>query len=85
MISVQDMAELLYIHDAYDELNQALFGTSMVLGFQEGNWGSLSRIHNLIERNAAERLKKNNYNDVWKIAENKSMSPEKRAQMLLEE
>lgn len=83
MISVQDMTELLYIHDAYDELNRALFGNEIMLGLQEGNFGSLSRVHNLIERNAAEKLKKNDGKDIWEIAENKSISPEERAKILL--
>lgn len=77
------MTELLYIHDAYDNLNTALLGVELVVGYHEGNLGALSRIHNVIERNAAEELKKNDYKEVWKIAEDTSITPEERARMLL--
>lgn len=83
MISVQDMTDLLYIHDAYDNLNINLFGVELVIGYHEGNLGALNRIHTLIERNAAEELKKNDYKEVWEIAENTSITPEERARMLL--
>lgn len=80
---MQDMADMLYIHDAYDNLNIALFGIEMVVGFHEGNMGAMSRIHNLIERNVAEELKKNDYKRVWEIADDISKTPEERAEMLL--
>ena len=52
MISVHDMTELLYICDAYNELNRALFGNERALGLHEENFASLSRICGLIERTA---------------------------------
>ncbi len=83
MISVQDMTDLLYMNDAYDQINRALFGNDMFLGYKEGNFGMLSKVHDLIKRNCATELKKNDYKDLWKIAEDTSISPEKRAKMLL--
>lgn len=83
MVSVKDMTDMIYIHDAYDSLHTALFGEEMMLGFNDGNMGAMSRIHDLIERNAAEELKKNNYEGVWKIADDTSKTAEERAEMLL--
>lgn len=83
MISVRDMTELLYIHDACDSLNTALLGVEMVVGFHQGILGALSRIHDVIERNAAEELKKDDYKEVWEIADKTSIPPEERAKMLL--
>jgi len=83
MVNVRDMADMIYIHDAYDSLNISLFGVEMFVGFHEGIMGAMSRIHNLIERNAAEELKKNNYEEVWKIVADTSKTAEERAEMLL--
>lgn len=83
MVSVEDMADMIYIHEAFDNLNTSLFGVEMVVGFDEGNLGAMSRIHDLIERNVAEELKKNNYEEVWKIAEDTTKTPDERARMLL--
>lgn len=83
MVSVKDMADMIYIRDAYDSLNNSLFGVGMIVGFHEGNMGAISRIHNLIERNAAEELKKNDCEEVWKIADDTSKTAEERAEMLL--
>lgn len=82
-MSIQDMADLLYIYDAYRELNNVMFGSEIILGLHEGNFGTFTRIYNLIERNAAEELKKNNYERVWEIANDQSLSPEERAKTLL--
>lgn len=83
MISVRDMTDLIYIHDACDSLNTALLGVELMVGFHEGILGALSRIHNVIERNVAEELKKNDYKETWKIADDTSIPPEERARMLL--
>lgn len=83
MLSVMDMTELIYIHDAYDTLNTALLGTELIVGFHEGILGALSRIHAVIERNTTEELKKDDYKNVWKIVNNIKLSPEQRAEMLV--
>ena len=33
MISVKDMADLVYVYDAYITINKALFGETVFLGF----------------------------------------------------
>ena len=83
MISIRDMTDLIYIYDACDSLNTTLLGVELMVGFHEGVLGALSRIHTVIERNAAEELKKNDYKEVWNIVDNTSIPPEERAKMLL--
>ena len=67
MISRQDMTDLVYVYDAYITINKALFGDTVLLGFYEGNFGAISRIFNVIERNVADGLKKDDYKTTWEI------------------
>lgn len=83
MTSVQDMTELLYINDAYYRLNATLLGEETAISFREGNLGALSRVHNIIERNAIDEFKQNDYKGVWIIADDTSKTPEERAKILL--
>lgn len=83
MMSVKDMADLVYVYDAYITINKALFGDAVLLGFYEGNFGAISRIFNVIERNVTDRLKKDDYKETWEILDNTLMSPEERAKRLL--
>ena len=85
MISRQDMTDLVYVYDAYIMINKALFGDTVLLGFYEGNFGAISRIFNVIERNVADGLKKDDYKTTWEILDNTSMPPEERARRLLGE
>lgn len=85
MMSVKDMADLVYVYDAYIKINKALFGDAVLLGFYEGNFGAISRIFNVIERNVTDRLKKDDYKETWEILDNTLMSPEERAKRLLGE
>jgi len=85
MMSVKDMADLVYVYDAYITINKALFGDAVLLGFYEGNFGAISRIFNVIERNVTDRLKKDDYKETWEILDNTLMSPEERAKRLLGE
>lgn len=83
MISVKDMADLVYVYDAYITINKALFGDEMLLGFHEGNFGTISRIFNVIERNVADGLKKDDYKATWEIMDDTSIPPGERAKKLL--
>lgn len=85
MISVKDMADLVYVYDAYITINKALFGDAMLLGFHEGNFGTISRIFNVMERNVADELKKDDYKATWEILDDTSIPPEDRAKRLLGE
>lgn len=83
MIDERDMTDLIYIHDAYNVINEALFGSEMALGFNEGNFGILSRVYRVIERNVAEELKKNNGDEFCEILMDTSRTPKERAKLLL--
>ncbi|MCI8338302.1 MAG: hypothetical protein HFH62_06400 [Lachnospiraceae bacterium] len=83
MISLQDMTELLYINDAYYKINTAIFGEEIAISFHEGSLGALSRIHNLIERNASDKFKQHNHKKLGAIADDTSKTPEERAKILL--
>lgn len=84
MLDVRDMTDMIYIHDACVTLNTTLLGKEMIVGFHEGLLGAFSRVHVVIERNAAENLKKNDYEGVWKIMENTLLTPEQRAKLLID-
>ena len=83
MISLKDMTDLVYVYDAYITINKTLFGDTVLLGFNEGNFGATSRIFNVIERNVIEELKKDDYKKTWDILDDTSISPEERAKKLL--
>lgn len=83
MISVKDMTDLVYVYDAYIAINKVLFGDAMLLGFHEGNFGTISRIFNVMERNVADELKKDDYKATWEILDDTSIPPEERAKKLL--
>ncbi len=83
MISLKDMIDLVYVYDAYITINRALFGEAVFLGFHEGNFGAISRIFNVIERNVIEELKKDDYKKTWDILDDFSLKPEERAKKLL--
>ncbi len=85
MISIKDMTDLVYVYDAYITINKALFGEAVFLGFHEGNFGAISRIFNVIERNVTEELKKDDHKGTWEILDDFSLEPEKRATKLLGE
>lgn len=85
MMSVKDMADLVYVYDAYITINKALFGDAVLLGFHEGNFGTISRIFNVIERNVADELKKDDYKATLEILDDTSILPEDRAKRLLGE
>lgn len=83
MLNERDMTDLIYIHDACDLLNTTLLGRELLLGFHEGILGAFSRVHSVIEKNAAKDLQKNDYDGVWKIMDNTSLTPEQRAKLLV--
>lgn len=85
MLSVNDMEMLICIYDAYGMLNTTLMGTELLVTPDEGVLGAFSRIHSVIENNVAERLKKNHFEAVWKIVEDKTLTPKQQAEMLLGE
>lgn len=83
-MDVQDMADLIYIRDAYKALNKSLFGSEMTLVFYEGHMGALGRVFRVIERNVSDKWKKDD-DGAMKILDDISLAPEIRAEILLKE
>lgn len=82
-MSIKDMTDMIYVYDAYVSINKVLFGGAVFLAFYEGNFGAISRIFNVIERNVIEELKQDDYKATWEILDGVSLKPEERAKRLL--
>lgn len=82
-IGLEDMTELIYILDAYRDLNISLFGTEMVLQFNKGNLGALSRIYAVIQHNISADLPDDKFAEINKILRDTSLDPKERAKILL--
>lgn len=78
-LSLQDMIDLIRIHDAYKGLSKALFGVEISLMHYEGYMGALGRIYDVIERNVLESMKPIS----TETLADTSIEPEIRAKMLL--
>lgn len=81
--SVEDMTELIYIHDAYKALNKSVLGEEMILGFHEGILGTLGRIYKVIGNHVSEELNEGDYPKEHEILADTSLEPEERAKQLL--
>lgn len=79
-LSIQDMAELIHILDAYKALNTALFGVEMSLLNHEGYIGALGRIYVVIDNNIPLNMKKT----ANEILTDTSIEAERRAEVLLQ-
>ncbi len=83
-MNVQDMADLIYIRDAYRAMNKLLHGEEIAFGFHEGCIGALGRVCRVIGKNVSPKWKKDD-NGAMEILDDTSLTPETRAEMLLEE
>ena len=82
-MSVEDMTHLVYIMDAYRELNIAFCGEEMMLGFDEGCIGALSRVYKVIAHNVCAGMKENDFAGEDEVLLDTSLTPEQRAKKLL--
>ena len=82
-IGVEDMTHLIYIMDAYRELNIAFCGEEMMLGFDEGCIGALSRIYKVIAHNVCAEMRENDFAKEDEILLDTLLTPEERAEKLL--
>ena len=82
-IGVEDMTHLIYIMDAYRELNIAFCGEEMMLGFDEGCIGALSRIYKVIAHNVCAEMRENDFAKEDEVLLDASLTPEERAKKLL--
>lgn len=83
-MNLQDMADLICIRDAYRSMNKLLHGEEIAFGFHEGCIGALGRVCRIIGRNVSVKWKKDD-DGAMEILDDISLTPEKRAEMLLEE
>lgn len=82
-IDLEGMVHLVYIMDAYRKLNITLYGEEIMMGFDEGCIGALSRIYKVIEHNACADMRKNDFKKGDKILLDTSLTAEERAKKLL--
>ena len=82
-IDLEDMVHLVYIMDAYRKLNITLYGAEIMMGFDEGCIGALSRIYRVIEHNTCTELRQNDFAEGDEVLLDISLSPEERAKKLL--
>lgn len=81
--SLEDMATLIYVLDAYKELNAFLYGTEMMLRFDEGILGRMGRIYKVINNHIALRFQQGEMDEKEKILLDTSLEPELRAKLLM--
>ncbi len=82
-IGLEDMTHLIYIMDAYRKLNIAFCGEEMMLGFDEGCIGALSRIYKVIANNVCKEMRENDFAGEDEVLLDTSLTPEERARRLL--
>lgn len=82
-MTVQDMADLIQVHDAYKSLNTSLHGNFTAYAFDEGILGKMSRIYPVIARHFLSKYQENDTHDGEKILADTSMEPEERAKILM--
>ena len=79
----RDMADLICMYDAYNAINQTLFGESIAYQFHQGNFGALSRVSKIIERSCDDTLKNSDFEKLYEILRNTNMTMEERAKRIL--
>jgi len=83
-MDVQDMADMIYIRDAYRAMNKLLHGEEIAFGFHEGCIGALGRVCRVIGKNVSPKWKMDD-DGAMRILDDISLAPEKRAEILLKE
>lgn len=83
--SLEDMANLIYVLDAYEELNAFFCGAGMAHCFNEGILGKMSRIYKVINDHLAIKFRKGKTGEEEKILQDTSLEPEERAKLLMPE
>ncbi len=82
-IILQDMIDLIQVHDAYKELNTNLHGQFTAYAFDEGLLGKMGRIYEVINRHLSLKYQKDDACDRENILADISMEPEERAKLLM--
>lgn len=79
-ISVEDMTHLLMVYEAYQKLIITLIGNEVVLRYDEGCLGAMTKVLSVIENNASGKLKEE---DIDEILLDHSLESEEKARKLL--
>lgn len=82
-MTIQDMTDLIQVHDAYKELNTSLHGDFTAYAFDEGIFGKMSRIYPVITRHFLPKYQEDDMCDGEKILADTSIEPEERAKLLM--
>lgn len=81
--SLEDMANLICVLDAYEELNAFFCGAGMAHCFNEGILGKMSRIYKVINNHLALKFRKGETGEEQKILLDTSLEPMERARLLM--
>lgn len=84
-ITIEDMANLIQILDAYKALNIAFHGEYVGYTFDEGIFGKMGMIYEVINRHISPKLRENNMYEKEKILADTSLEPKERARLLMME
>lgn len=82
-ITLEDMVNLIHIHDAYKSLNTCLHGENMELTYDEGTLGEMGRIYEIISRHTSPKFQENDVYEGEIILADTSLAPEERARLLM--
>ena len=81
--SLEDMANLIYVLDAYEELNAFFCGAGMAHCFNEGIFGKMSRIYKVIQNHLSFKFQQEETGGEEKILLDTSLEPMERAKLLM--
>ena len=82
-MDLEDMVHLVYIMDAYRKLNITCCGEEIMMGFDEGCIGALSRVYKVIAHNVCAEMRENDFAKEDEVLLDTSLTPEERAKKLL--
>ncbi len=79
----KNMTDLIYIYDSYKKISTMLFGEGALLPFHTDGSGAMGRLYRLIESYVGKAWLDSHSEDIDRILENDTLTPEERAQLLL--
>lgn len=84
-ITMEDMEDLIQVHDACKALNIALHGAYVAYAFNEGIFGKMGKIYEVISRHISSRFQENDVYEEERILADTSLDPKERARLLMME
>ena len=83
VFTVADMTDLIYIYDAYIQMDKMFFGGETVFTYGEGIFGAMSRIYKVIGKHMASSMREGDDPIGYCILSDDSKAPEERARLLM--